>query len=422
VVEPLDKSLKLPFDQYQRYRIVTDAIERLRDGPEPLQILDVGGGEGIILNFLPEDRVTVLDQTESEEVPGFVKGDATALPFEDEAYDYVVSVDVYEHIPPEARDRYLSELRRTARKGVLLAAPFDSDMVRGAERAANEFHRSIHLAGNVWLQEHAENGLPELEDARRFFEGHEDTVSVLPNGYIPHWLALICLTFYSSKLEGESGGMFESINTFYNEFMYRLDNAEPCYRYLLVSLKEPTSVNLDELASPGMDSEYANHSSALFGALSAMLPLATEVKRQNAWLAQHEKRLAQREENAARREARIDAQLAEYKKRLAEREGMLARREAQVSDLSRRLAERVSAMNTLQVQVEQRVASQQAHKQLQQAHNNLKQRVAGLEEHNANLERHRNQLRRQLEGVTTSRAWRVLSMPHRLRRRILGSG
>src|SRR5215211_4674644 len=150
----LDEKLHLPFDQHQRYRIVTDVIERLREDSGPLQILDVGGGEGMILNFLSEDRVTILDQSDAEGVPGFVKGDATALPFEDEAFDFVVSVDVYEHIEPESREKYLSELRRTAQRGVLLAAPFDSAVVRDAERIAQEFHRAIHLQDNVWLEEH----------------------------------------------------------------------------------------------------------------------------------------------------------------------------------------------------------------------------------------------------------------------------
>src|SRR5215210_4298040 len=99
-VGALDKQLSLPFDQHQRYRIVADAIERLREGSGPLRILDVGGGEGIILNFLPEDRITILDQSADEAGYGFVRGEATALPFEDESFDYVASVDVYEHIEP----------------------------------------------------------------------------------------------------------------------------------------------------------------------------------------------------------------------------------------------------------------------------------------------------------------------------------
>ena len=33
--------LALPFDQYQRYRIVADLLSQLREGAKPLSILDV---------------------------------------------------------------------------------------------------------------------------------------------------------------------------------------------------------------------------------------------------------------------------------------------------------------------------------------------------------------------------------------------
>lgn len=361
-----DERLRLPFDQYQRYRMVADAVELLRGDSGPLRILDVGGGEGAILRFLSGDEVTVLDLSDAPGVPGLVKGDATALPFDDESFDYATSVDVYEHIEPETRERYLSELRRTARRGVLLAAPFDSDVVRAAERVANGLHRSLHLAENVWLREHAANGLPRLDGAKEFFEERGDSVSVLPNGYVPHWLAMICLTFYSSKLEGESSGLFDDVTAFYNEFMYGLDNAEPCYRYLLVSLREPGDADLAELASPNPDPERASRSFALFGMLPTMLDLNT---------------------------------------RLAQKEGALARKEAQVNDLSRRLAELVRASDVRQLQ--ERMGAER----LQRDHDNLV--------------RQRDQLRQQLAGITGSRVWRLLTVLHKLRLgvgRVLGPG
>jgi O-antigen biosynthesis protein len=336
--------MAFPFDQYQRYRIVADALGLLRKDAGSLNILDVGGGEGIILNFLTEDRVTVLDLQDVEGVPGLIRGDATALPFEDGTFDYVVSVDVYEHIEPGVRDRYLSELRRTARRGVLLAAPFDSPMVRAAERVANEFHRSVHRQENVWLKEHAENGLPRLDEAREFFEQRGDAVSVLPNGYVPHWLVMMCLTFYSSKLEDEPRRVFEGVSAFYNEFMYGLDNAQPCYRHLLISLREPADVGLEALISSDPRVGHASEGFALAGMISAMLPMT-----------------------------------------IARKEGELARKEAQVKDLTRRLAEQV------------RVSEDMLHPSYE------------------NLQRQRDQLREQLEGITGSRAWRLLTVLHKLR-------
>jgi SAM-dependent methyltransferase len=349
------KRLDLPFDQYQRYRIVADVVELLRGGSNPLRILDVGGGEGTILKFLSEDQLTVLDQFDAEGVPGFIKGEATALPFEDGAFDYVTSVDVYEHIEPEARERYLSELRRTARRGVLLVAPFDSVVVRDAEQVAHEFHRAIHLKDNVWLEEHEQNGLPSLDDTREFFEGHEDTVLVLPNGYIPHWLAMICLTFYSSKLEGELSDFFDRVNAFYNESVSVLDDVEPCYRYLLVSLKEPADVNVSGLISPAREPVRSSQSFTLFNTLSTVLPLAAEVKRSGA---------------------------------------ALVRKDAQVRDLSRRLAEQVTANTSYRREVEHR-------------HNKLQQELD-------RAKRQREELQRELAAVTNTRTWRLLTAQRKI--------
>lgn len=397
-----EEQLRLPFDQYQRYRMIADVVELLREDSGSLQILDVGGGEGVILNFLPEDRITVLDQTAADELAAFVEGDATALPFDAGAFDYVTSVDAYEQIEPESRERYLSELRRTSRNGVLLAAPFDSEVVRGAEMVANEFHRSVHSNENVWLMKHVENGLPRLDDARRYFEACGDTVSVLPNGYIPHWLAMICLTFYSSKLEGESSTVFDHVNAFYNEFIYKADNTEPCYRHLLVSLKEPVNANLESLTSTTPGAERTSLSSVLFGTFSAMLPMTTELKQLNSQLAKHERQLTQRERALARKEARSNARLAEYKERLAEKEGAVARKEAQINNLTRRLAERVGVMNRSWIQSERSIAKlQQDLNKLQQDHSRLKSQ--------------RDQLRQEIAQITGSRAWRLLTLLHKVK-------
>ncbi|MGH3144461.1 MAG: methyltransferase domain-containing protein, partial [Rubrobacter sp.] len=350
---------------------VADALDLLREDSGALRILDVGGAEGVILDFLPEDEVTILDQAQAEGVPNFVVGDATALPFDDDAFDYGVSVDVYEHIGEGAREKYLAELRRVARKGVLLAAPFDSEAVRGTERLANEFHRSVHLQENQWLEEHAENGLPDLSWSRGFFEDQGDRVTVLPNGYLPHWLAMISLTFYSAHLRDGMEGMAERLNAYYNEFLYRHDNAEPSYRHLVVSLKEDRDVDFQRLTSPESGHPDTNMSAALFSTFSSTLSLAPQLKDLSRQLAEKERRLSQKDRQLSQKDRQLsqkdaqlsqkdrqlsqkddqgsqkDEQLSHKDAQLAQREGQLSQKEAQIKDLSRRLAQQTVTANRI---------------------------------------------------------------------------
>jgi O-antigen biosynthesis protein len=396
--DALQKQLDLPFDQYQKYRMVADVVERLREDAGPLRILDAGGEQDVLRGFLPEDRVTVLDPRAAEE-------GAAALPYEEQAFDYAVSVDVYGRIEPGARDEHLLELRRVSQRGVLLAAPFDSDVVRGAERVAHEFRRALHRADDVGSLQYAENGLPMLEDAQRFFEESEDTVFVLPIGYVPHWLAMTCLASYGSKLDGDLDGILKHLNAFYYESIYKLDNAEPSYRHVLVSLKEPAQADLSDMASSVRYPEQrAPTSAALFGTLSAMLPLTTEVRQLNARLAQRERQLAQKE-------------------------GALARRELQIDDLSRRLAELINTKNTL-VQTEEQVRQllqsvqdlSRSQNTLERKNAALKRREDALERRKDDLERRKDDLQQQLARLANSRGWRLLTSVSRLRSRISGSG
>ncbi len=366
------EQLELPFDQHQRYKVVAEVLETLSEDSTPLRILDVGGGDGVILSFLPNEDVVILDQIEAEELPGFVKGDATALPFEDESFDYVTSIDVYEHIEPEFRGKYLSELRRVARKGVLLAAPFDSEGVRGAEELANEVHRVVHGQGNVWLKEHTENSLPDLNEAREFFDKHQDYITMLPNGYLPNWLAMISLTFYSSMLRDEMQELFERLNTFYNEFMYRYDNVEPCYRYLLVSLKEDREIGVEHVASR-TDHSHNALMLAFSSMFSATLPLASRLRTLEGQLAQKDEQLAQKD------------------KQLAQKDGRLAQKEVQVRDFSRRLA--------------RQAVEEHENERLTALLRSQRERLEGLKQ--------------QKERIEASRSWRLLAFLAKQKRRVM---
>ena len=79
------------------------------------------------------------------------------------------------------------------------------------------------------------------------------------------------------------------------------------------------------------------------------------------------------------------------------RDAELARKEAQCADLSRRLAAVVSADNARQVHFD-----------------NTRQM-------NEDLRRQRDDLQKQLAEIVESRAWRLLTVVHKLRLRVLGN-
>lgn len=57
----------------------------------------------------------------------FVCGDALNLPFADDSFDTAVSLHVLEHLPPESAARTLREMRRVARKRVVVAVPLEEE-------------------------------------------------------------------------------------------------------------------------------------------------------------------------------------------------------------------------------------------------------------------------------------------------------
>jgi SAM-dependent methyltransferase len=93
--------------RHRRFRALTGAGQRTR-------ILDLGCGSLGLRALAPELDVTGCDIVDRPDYPGpFVRADATdRLPFEDGAFDLVHSSSVIEHLPPEHRARFASEVAR----------------------------------------------------------------------------------------------------------------------------------------------------------------------------------------------------------------------------------------------------------------------------------------------------------------------
>ncbi|MCC5664231.1 methyltransferase domain-containing protein [Nostoc sp. CHAB 5784] len=132
-------------------QVLSDILAILPQDVE--SILDVGCGNGLITNALPElIRVVGLDR--SEEALRYVSretvlGEILQLPFADESFDLVMANDVIEHLTSAQRTQALKELARVASKYVIITVPFLEDLNQSMTKCADcgrYYHVNHHLA------------------------------------------------------------------------------------------------------------------------------------------------------------------------------------------------------------------------------------------------------------------------------------
>ena len=166
--------IQATFDQFQRYGTIARAIEHLRKSGQVFSILEVGANTHRLLGkLLPHDKITYLDREIPLEMQGaddVIFGDATDLNMPDKSFDIVIALDVFEHIAPPKRGDFLRHIARVSSVATMLAAPFDSVAVREAEADACAFWAKLFAEPYRWLEEHAENGLPEIAETRRHID------------------------------------------------------------------------------------------------------------------------------------------------------------------------------------------------------------------------------------------------------------
>ena len=113
---------EIDWDQYGREHGTTSFPAELLHKYEGKKVLDIGCGVGDHLAGLKKAKVRVgielaferFKQRKHENI-FFVQADATKLPFKDESFDTILSVDVIEHIPDYRA--FISEAYRVLRPG-----------------------------------------------------------------------------------------------------------------------------------------------------------------------------------------------------------------------------------------------------------------------------------------------------------------
>lgn len=311
--------LSLPFDQYQRYRLVADLVAEVRGSGASLRILDVGGRTEILRSFLPDDRIELVD-LEASDAKGLVLGDGSCLPFRDSSFDVVAAFDTLEHVPPERRTAFIAECARVSRGWVMVAGPYRTDDVDEAEELLRSFMKTKLNLKHRYLEEHRTHGLP----VRSTYEAQltEMGVSVVsfPHGNLERWVALMCMEMYMDHDPGLRS-IAARFFRFYNEHLFASDHALPVYRHVLVGAHAghglPSGVDLlDAPVAPA-------------GALERIQALAVELlafdREKDVWQPEFERLKGELES--------LEADLAGHQSRLADSVSDLSEHKASLSEL-----------------------------------------------------------------------------------------
>jgi SAM-dependent methyltransferase len=227
----------MPFDQYQRYRLTAEIITTLKDSAgeadTPWRILDVGGyfpprnGVLPLPDFLPEDDTLVVDTMEYEG-PNYQQASGTELPFADSSFDVVISCDTLEHSPAANRNDFLAELRRVARRALILVAPHALPGVRQAEHVLAEMLATINQT-NQMLNEHFQYGLPVPALVDAYLSENQIAYVAFESGYLPRWQMMMLLKHQLIGLPNAHETHIRLDQT-YNQRFYLPDQRTPGYR------------------------------------------------------------------------------------------------------------------------------------------------------------------------------------------------
>ncbi len=172
-------------DPFLRYsKILAELKSRISNSDAKINILEVGaGGEGLagFLKYMRKhESFNILLADSNPDFLAKVKLAKTIvlnceqLPFENEEFDIVISVDTLEHIPKDKRENFLKELKRVSKNTVLLHFvmhdPVKQFLGRDGDIKFNQWYLNNFKKEHRWTAEHLTIEPPSCREIENVFE------------------------------------------------------------------------------------------------------------------------------------------------------------------------------------------------------------------------------------------------------------
>jgi hypothetical protein len=234
------------FDLVFRYYPIVRHIRK--SGIDNPKILEVGSGKTGITPFLkkPVFSVDLYFSSETNRLVKPIIASAMELPFQDGAFDFVICVDMLEHIPAEERKNAITEFFRLARGEVIVGVPC-SQLSSRYEKSLNDIHMEYLHRENPFLREHMEFGLPDAYEMKALISNCASAawpdygIRILQNVNLHIWHLIGKYTVLLQSHFGESA-IEKSFSPWFCWLFDKIIHWPPAYRQLFFASRSEDGV------------------------------------------------------------------------------------------------------------------------------------------------------------------------------------
>lgn len=229
------KKVEILFDQFSRYQALSDIVEKC--GEASRTMLDIGSGPECLLGFfIKNKKIFYLDPlVQNNPIENKFQGNIFSTPLiSGKKYDCVTAIDVYEHIKPSLRFKFLDEVCKYANNLIIIAFPDSDDQIaKNLDKNLNDNYFQVTGSNYIWLQEHMEYGLPSATETIGYLNMKGWHCQSVGHGYSPWLEALLSLAIYGWDFK-DLKPLLTEMSIIFNNKYYLYDYNPPHYRKFII--------------------------------------------------------------------------------------------------------------------------------------------------------------------------------------------